>query len=146
MANVDMERVKGFKEGFEGFHGMQIATVQPGLTSAEALTAAQNMLQAHSDLSGIFAYGDDAALAALAAVKSAHAEDHVKIIGFDGMEEARNAVDKNPCFVGVIRQYPEKMGAEAVETAVKVLKHEQVPKLQPIDPGIYTCENKDASK
>jgi hypothetical protein len=35
------------------------------------------------------------------------------------------------------------MGAEAVETAVKVLKHEQVQKLQPIDPGIYTSENKE---
>jgi hypothetical protein len=35
------------------------------------------------------------------------------------------------------------MGAEAVDTAVKVLKHEQVPKLQPIDRGIYTHENKE---
>jgi ribose transport system substrate-binding protein len=146
MAQSTIDRVAGFKKAIAAFPGIQIATIQPGLTRAEALTAAQNMLQAHSDLSGIFAYGDDAALAALAAVKSAHAEDHVKIIGFDGMEEARNAVDKNPCFVGVIRQYPEKMGAEAVDTAVKVLKHEQVPKLQPIDPGIYTNENKEGAK
>jgi ribose transport system substrate-binding protein len=70
----------------------------------------------------------------------------VKIIGFDGMEEARNAVDKNPCFVGVIRQYPEKMGAEAVDTALKVLKHETVPKLQPIAPGIYTAGSKEENK
>ena len=143
MAQSTIDRVAGFKKALQGFPGIQIAVIQPGLTRAEALTAAQNMLQAHSDLSGIFAYGDDAALAALAAAKSAHAEDRVKIIGFDGMEEARNAVDKNPCFVGVIRQYPEKMGAEAVDTAVKVLKHEQVPKLQPIDRGIYTHENKE---
>ena len=142
MAQSTIDRVAGFKKALQGFPGIQIAVIQPGLTRAEALTAAQNMLQAHSDLSGIFAYGDDAALAALAAAKSAHAEDRVKIIGFDGMEEARNAVDKNPCFVGVIRQYPEKMGAEAVDTAVKALKHEQVPKLQPIEPGIYTHENK----
>jgi ribose transport system substrate-binding protein len=143
MAQSTIDRVAGFKKALEAFPGIQIAVIQPGLTRAEALTAAQNMLQAHSDLSGIFAYGDDAALAALAAVKSAHAEDRVKIIGFDGMEEARNAVDKNPCFVGVIRQYPDKMGAEAVDTAVKVLKHEQVPKVQPIDPGIYTAESKE---
>jgi ribose transport system substrate-binding protein len=97
MAQSTIDRVAGFK-ALQAFPGIQIAVTQPGLTRAEALTAAQNMLQAHSDLSGIFAYGDDAALAALAAAKSAHAEDRVKIIGFDGMEEARNAVDKNPCF------------------------------------------------
>jgi ribose transport system substrate-binding protein len=143
LTQTGIDRVEDFKKGIQPFPGMQIVVIQPGLTRAEALTTAQNMLQAHPDLSGIFAYGDDAALAALAAVKAAHAEDHVKIIGFDGMEEARNAVDKNPCFVGVIRQYPEQMGSEAVETAVKVLKKEQVPKVQPIAPGIYTRENKD---
>jgi ribose transport system substrate-binding protein len=146
MAQSTIDRVSGFKKALEAFPGIKIVAIQPGLTRAEAMTAAQNMLQAHSDLSGIFAYGDDAALAALAAVKSAHLENQVKIIGFDGMEEARNAVDKNPCFVGVIRQYPEKMGAEAVDTALKVLKHEDVPKLQPIAPGIYTAESKEESK
>ena len=146
MAQSTIDRVSGFKKALEAFPGIKIVAIQPGLTRAEAMTAAQNMLQANSDLSGIFAYGDDAALAALAAVKSAHLENQVKIIGFDGMEEARNAVDKNPCFVGVIRQYPEKMGAEAVDTALKVLKHEDVPKLQPIAPGIYTAESKEENK
>jgi ribose transport system substrate-binding protein len=146
MAQSTIDRVSGFKKALEAFPGIKIVAIQPGLTRAEAMTAAQNMLQANSDLSGIFAYGDDAALAALAAVKSAHLENQVKIIGFDGMEEARNAVDKNPCFVGVIRQYPEKMGAEAVDTALKVLKHETVPKLQPIAPGIYTAGSKEENK
>src|SRR6516165_9363899 len=67
MAQSTIDRVAGFKKALQGFPGIQIAVIQPGLTRAEALTAAQNMLQAHSDLSGIFAYGDDAALAALAA-------------------------------------------------------------------------------
>jgi ribose transport system substrate-binding protein len=137
-----IDRVAGFKKALESSPDIKIVAIQPGLNRAESLAAAQNMLQAHPDIVGIFGYGDDAALAALAAVKSAHLEDKVKIVGFDGMEEARNAVDKNPCFVGVIRQEPEKMGAEAVDTAVKVLKHENVEKLQPIPPGIYTAGGK----
>src|ERR1700674_1924085 len=133
-----VDRVNGFKKALEKYPGMKIVSVQPGVTRAEALTASQNMLQANPNLSGIFGFGDDAALAAVVATKSARVADRVKVIGFDGMEEARNAVDKEPNFVGVIRQYPDKMGATAVETAVKVLKGEKVEKLTPIVPGVYT--------
>jgi ribose transport system substrate-binding protein len=134
-----IDRTTGFKEALKAFPDIKIVADQPGVTRAEAMAAAQNILQANSDLSGIFGFGDDAALAALAAAKSAHNEN-VKIIGFDGMEEARNAVDKNPQFVAVIRQYPDQMGALAVDTALKVLKHEEVPKVQPVVPGVYTKE------
>jgi ribose transport system substrate-binding protein len=133
-----VDRVNGFKKALEKHPGMKIVSIQPGVTRAEALTASQNMLQAYPNLSGIFGFGDDAALAAVVATKSARVADRVKVIGFDGMEEARNAVDKEPNFVGVIRQYPDKMGATAVETAVKVLKGEKVEKLTPIVPGVYT--------
>jgi ribose transport system substrate-binding protein len=40
--------------------------------------------------------------------------------------------------VGVIAQYPEEMGKVAVETAVKVIKGEEVPAKQPIVPGVVT--------
>jgi len=46
---------------------MRIVAVQPGPTRAEALSTAQNILQAHPDLDGIFGFGDDAALAAMVA-------------------------------------------------------------------------------
>ncbi|MEA3113286.1 MAG: ribose transport system substrate-binding protein, partial [Caballeronia sp.] len=35
------------------------------------------------------------------------------------------------------RQYPDKMGALAVDTAVKVAEKQSVPKLQPVTPGQY---------
>ncbi len=55
-------------------------------------------MQANANLNGLFGFGDDAALAAVIAAKSAH-NDNIKIIGFDGMKEARDAVDseKNVC-------------------------------------------------
>ena len=49
-------------------------------------------------------------------------KQRVFVIGFDGMEEARNAVDKEPNFVGVIRQYPDKMGTAAVVSRPRVNK------------------------
>ncbi|BFG81124.1 substrate-binding domain-containing protein [Paraburkholderia terrae] len=133
-----IDRVSGFKKALGACPGVQVVAVQPGITRAEALTTAQNMLQAHPDLDGIFGFGDDAAMAAAVAGKSAG--NHVKVIGFDGMPEARAAVDKNPNFVGVIRQYPEKMGAVAVDTAVKVAEKQQVAKLIPVTPGVYLHE------
>jgi len=99
------------------------------------------MLQAHPDITGIFGFGDDAALAAAMAVKTAGLEHQVKVIGFDGMQEAREAVDGNPVMAGVIQQFPQQMGALAVSTAVKIMDGEDVPAEQPIVPGVYTKTN-----
>jgi ribose transport system substrate-binding protein len=130
-----IDRVTGFKKALAACPDVKIVAIQPGITRADALSAAQNMLQANPDLAGIFGFGDDAAMAAAVAGKSAG--NKVKVIGFDGMPEARAAVDKNPNFVGVIRQYPDKMGALAVDTATKVAAKQAVPKLQPVTPGQY---------
>lgn len=131
-------RIEGFKKGLESFPDIEIVAQQTGITRAEALAAAQNMLQANPDITGIFGFGDDAALAAAVAVKSAGLQDQVKVIGFDGMEEARNAVDSDPVMVGVIQQFPDEMGKTAVDTAVEVIAGNEVPAEQPIVPGVYT--------
>jgi len=138
-----MDRVTGFKKALSSYPNIKIVSIQPGITRAEALAAAQNMLQANPDLDGIFGFGDDAALAALVAVKSAGRANRVKIIGFDGMQEARTAVDKESSFVGVIRQYPEKMGAIAVDAALKILRGQKVSKVIPVAPGVYTRQSQN---
>lgn len=130
-------RVEGFKKALEAHPEIQIVAQQAGITRAEALAVAQNMLQADPEITGIFGFGDDAALAAAVAVKSAGLEDKVKVIGFDGMEEARNAVDTNPVMAGVIQQFPAEMGKTAVDTAIKVIAGEEVPAEQLIEPGVY---------
>lgn len=133
-----VERVEGFKDALAEVDGIEIVAQQTGITRAEALAVAQNMLQANPDIDGIFGFGDDAALAAAVAVRSARLADSVKVIGFDGMQEARDAVDSDPVMVGVIRQFPEEMGRTAVDTAIKVMNGEGVPAEQPIVPGVYT--------
>ncbi|WP_420962890.1 substrate-binding domain-containing protein [Brucella sp. IR073] len=133
-----VNRVKGFKDALAKHPNIKIVAQQTGITRAEALAAAQNMLQANPDINGIFGFGDDAALAAAVAVKSAGLTGKVKVIGFDGMPEAINAVNTDPDMVGVIQQYPDKMGKLAVDTAVKVIAGEKVPAEQPIEPGVYT--------
>ncbi len=114
-----VDRVEGFKKGLEKHPDVKIVAIQPGITRPEALATAQNILQANPDIVGIFGFGDDAALAAAAAVKAAKLDSQVKVIGFDGMEEARNAVKNDPVMVGVIAQYPDQMGKVAVQTAAR---------------------------
>ncbi len=133
-----VNRIDGFKKAIGEHKDIEIVAQQTGITRAEALAAAQNMLQANPDIQGIFGFGDDAALAAAVAVKSAGLENQVKVIGFDGMEEARNAVDTNPVMVGVIQQFPGEMGKQAVDTAIDVIAGKEVPAEQPIEPGVYT--------
>ncbi|AHG19822.1 sugar ABC transporter [Chania multitudinisentens RB-25] len=130
-------RVEGFKKGLADTPEVKIVAIQTGITRAEALTVAQNIMQAHPDLNGLFGFGDDAALAAVIAAKSAR-NDNIKIIGFDGMKEARDAVDSGKTFVAVIRQYPDQMGAKAIDAAVDHLNGKPVAKLIPVAPGIYT--------
>ena len=132
-----VNRIDGFKKAIGEHKDIEIVAQQTGITRAEALAAAQNMLQANPDIQGIFGFGDDAALAAAVAVKSAGLEAQVKVIGFDGMEEARNAVDTNPVMVGVIQQFPGEMGKKAVDTAIEVIAGKDVPAEQPIEPGVY---------
>ena len=133
-----VDRINGFKKGLEAFPNMKIVAQQTGITRAQALTAAQNMLQANPNITGIFGFGDDAALAAAVAVKSSGLTGKVKVIGFDGMKEARDAVDNDPDMVGVIRQFPDQMGKTAIDTAIKVMDGKSVPETQPIEPGVYT--------
>ena len=130
-------RVDGFKKGLSDTPDIKIVAEQPGITRAEALTTAQNIMQANANLNGLFGFGDDAALAAVIAAKSAH-NDNIKIIGFDGMKEARDAVDSEKTFAAVIRQYPDQMGAKAIDAAVDHLNGKPVEKMIPVQPGVYT--------
>ncbi|NPD69144.1 substrate-binding domain-containing protein [Lichenicola cladoniae] len=139
-----VDRVNGFRHALEAHPNVKIVADQAGITRAEALSVAQNMLQANPGITGIFGFGDDAALAAVSAVHSAKRAGTVKVIGFDGMQEARTAVDHDPVFVGVIRQYPDRMGAQAIDSAVALIAGKTVEPKQLIVPGVYT--KADAAK
>ncbi|WP_248927231.1 substrate-binding domain-containing protein [Paenibacillus hamazuiensis] len=138
-----VDRVTGFKEALAKHPNIKVVAEQPGITRPEALTAAQNMIQSNGDLAGIFGFGDDAALAAVAAIKSAGKEDQIKVIGFDGMQEAKDAVKSEKSFFSVITQHPDEIGKQGVDAALKVINKEPVDKLIPITPGVFS---KDGEK
>jgi ribose transport system substrate-binding protein len=52
----------------------------------------QNILQAHPDISAIFAENDEMALGAIEAIAAAGKSDQVKVVGFDGTADALDAI------------------------------------------------------
>ncbi len=93
----------------------------------KGMNVAQNILQAHPGIKAIFAQNDEMALGAIQAVKSAG--KHILIVGFDGTDEGKKAVE-NGSLAATIAQRPELMGQLGIETAMKIIKGEKVePKI-----------------
>jgi ribose transport system substrate-binding protein len=97
-----------------------VAELEGGGLQDEGFRATADALQAHPELSGIFAINDPSALGAWTALKQAGREDQIRIIGFDGQLEGRQAILEGRIYADPI-QFPEKMGRITVQNIVKYL-------------------------
>jgi ribose transport system substrate-binding protein len=98
--------------------------------------AAQDALQAHPDLAGIFAINDPSAIGAVAALARAGKSDQVKLIGFDGQPEGKELIKKGQIYADPI-QYPDQIGRKTARSILAYLAGEDVPKTQLIPTGLY---------
>ena len=80
----------------------------------QAFRTAEDILQSHPDLDAIFGINDDSALGALAAVEKAGKSGKVKIVGFDAVPEAREAIKEGKIYADVI-QKPHEIGVKTIE-------------------------------
>ncbi len=83
--------------------------------------ATQDTLQSDPDIVGIFAINDPGALGARAALEKANKTAQIKIIGFDGQPEGKQAILEGKIYADPI-QFPDKI---AQETARAILRHFQ---------------------
>ena len=86
-----------------------------------AYKAAEDALQAHPDLRGIFAINDPAALGARAALEKAGKTEQVKIIGFDGQPEGKQAIKKARS-TPTRSSFPTRWALEIVDAIVRTRK------------------------
>jgi ribose transport system substrate-binding protein len=126
-------RVRGFKDVLEKHnreHMQQkveiVAEMMVEGKKDKAFKATQDALQAHPDLAGIFAINDLTALGARAAVEKANKGDQVKIVGFDGQPEGKQAIREGKIYADPI-QFPERIGRLTGESILKYFQGEQVP-------------------
>ncbi len=98
--------------------------------------ATEDILQAHPEIRGIFAINDPAALGARAALEKAGKADRILIIGFDGQPEGKQAIKQGKIHADPI-QFPEQMGAKAVDSIVRHSKGESIPPTILIPTSLY---------
>jgi ribose transport system substrate-binding protein len=117
-----------------------VAKLPGGGQKDKSYKAAEDIIQAHPDLDGIFAINDPAALGARAALEKAGKADQVVIIGFDGQPEGKLAILEGKIYADPI-QFPERIAAQTVATIVKHFGGEEVPKEILIPTELYTRED-----
>jgi ribose transport system substrate-binding protein len=120
-------RTRGFQEEIKKAPAIEVVAVLPGGgDKAKSFKAAEDILQRHPDLNGIFAINDPSALGAVAAVEKAGKSRQVKIVGFDAMPEGRYAVKQGKLYATIV-QYPEKIGRTTIDVIGRYMAGEQVP-------------------
>lgn len=113
-----IQRVKGFEEEIAKHPGIRIVAKLSGHgMKDQAFRAAEDILQANPNLNAIFGINDDSALGALAAAEKAGKLAQIKIVGFDAVPEARQAIQAGKIHADVIQQ-PGVIGQKTIE-AVK---------------------------
>jgi len=110
-----IQRVKGFEEEIATAPGIQVVAKLSGHgVKDQAFRTAEDILQAHPDLTAFFGINDDSALGALAAVEKAGKLGSVTIIGFDAVPEAREAIKAGKIYADVVQQ-PHEIGKKTIE-------------------------------
>jgi len=103
----------------------------------------EQILQAHPEIKAIWCGNDAMALGALKAVEAAGRDD-IYIFGFDGAEDAINAISEGSQLVATVMQFPKLMSRLAAEWADQYLRGErQFPEIVPVTVELVTEENID---
>lgn len=135
-------RVEGFRSIIDQYNlaaegQIDIAMeLESGAARDLGYKAAEDAIQATPELRGIFAINDPAALGARAALEKAGKADQIKIVGFDGQPEGKQAIKDGKIFADPI-QFPDRMGIEVVRSIVAHSKGEEVPAEQLIPTSLY---------
>jgi ribose transport system substrate-binding protein len=133
-------RLRGFKEAVSGSPGIKVVASQPANWERDlGFTVFQNMMQAHPDLDAVFACNDMMALGAVEAIAAAGKTGKIRVIGFDAVDDAKQAINAGS-MVASVAQQPAEMGRLGVETVVKILAGESVPAEQRVSIGLVTAE------
>lgn len=141
-------RVRGFREVIEQHNAahpgekLEIVAVLPGGGAKEpAFRAAEDLLQAHPDLAGLFAINDPSALGARAAFEKA-GKTGIRIIGFDGQPEGKLAIRDGKIYADPV-QYPERIGAETARAIERHFAGQTLPPEILIPTGLYRKADAD---
>jgi len=141
-----IQRVRGFEDEVALQTGIRVVAKLSGRGMKDAaFRTAEDILQAHPDLDGIFGINDDSALGALAAVEKAGRLGRVAIVGFDAMPEARQAIRDGKIYADVVQQ-SHAIGEETIKTIAAYMAGEKVAPMHLIPCRLFTKDDAAAGK
>jgi len=135
-------RVKGFRAVIDAHNASApsridvVTELESNAAKDGGYKAMEDALQAFPDLRGVFAINDPAALGARAALEKAGKAGQVRIVGFDGQPEGKEAIRDGLIYADPI-QFPDRMGAEIVASIVRWSRGETLPPQTLIPTKLY---------
>ncbi len=133
-------REKGFTDVITSkFPGIEIVDQRFGMADfAKSLAVSENILTAHPDLTGMFASNESSTVGAAQALRGRGGK--IKLVGFDWSPALKDALTSG-VVESLVIQNPFQMGYISVQSALKALHGEPVPKLQPLAPTLVDKQN-----
>ncbi|MGH6629560.1 MAG: ABC transporter substrate-binding protein, partial [Burkholderiales bacterium] len=130
------EREEGFRDTIlKEFPGIQLIPVifYGEANPNRSLAAAEDVLTANADLTGMFASNESSTVGAVRAIRQRNLAGKVTLVGFDATADLVNNV-KEGAIDSLVLQNPRKMGYEGVKTVVDKLANKPVERR--IDTGV----------
>jgi ribose transport system substrate-binding protein len=134
-SRTGIDRRDGFVNEMKNHPNIKIVDIQyGGGDQLKSTDLAKAIIQAHPDLKGLFGANEGSIIGVLNAVKELKKEGKITVIGYDSGQQQQDAI-RSGVEAGAITQDPINIGARCVESAVKAVKGESLPKT--IDTGFH---------
>jgi ribose transport system substrate-binding protein len=138
-----VQRTDGFKTTItEGGKFEVVASVPGNWDRQTSYDAATNILQQHPDLIGFYANNDGMALGIVEAVKAAGLQDKVAVFGTDGISDAYASIRAGE-LAGTVDSFPVLTGEVALETALRLVAGQKLPRVVATPQALITKDNAD---
>ena len=144
-----MLRTRGFYDELErnkqetGKDMSVVSRLNGGGQKDRGFRVAQDMIQAHSELRGIFAINDPSALGAVAALEEAGRAEDIVVVSIDGQPEGKQAIKEGKIYADAV-QFPERIGEQTVDVIMRYMNGESVPSEILISTSLYKIEEAQA--
>jgi ribose transport system substrate-binding protein len=128
-SRTGVDRRDGFVNRInEKYPDIKIVDVQyGGGDQLKSTDLAKSIIQAHPQLKGFFGANEGSAIGVLNGVKEMKKVGKIVVIGYDAGKQQKDAV-RSGAMAGAITQDPVGMGYKTVESALKAIKGETLPK------------------
>lgn len=125
-ASATRDRGAGFHSILDNKSNVKFVSSQAAdFDRQKGLSVMENILQGNSDIQVVFAHNDEMALGAAKAIGTSNT--NAMVIGFDGNDDALDAVEKGE-MIATVAQQPDLIGALGIELASKIYNKESVDK------------------